>query len=480
MKRLCLVLLLVGLSCSAYALSAAPGRRPSGLQLCFPRPQAGDSIVIAPLEHLLVNGNLAGEARSLMINGQAVELHAQGRFATRIPWPGESLELEWITDAGLQRDRLVLLPPQVDRESLPPERSLLPGRHRLQERTAISTAPGASYWLFPLPQALVELRESDGRWGRLELGASLEGWVPLARLEPAAGPFREPALAGSALRYEGEARWSFALRPGPLVHHIEDDGSAGPLRLQLPGVFSAFDRAELDPAGLLEHMDWEALPGGGTELKLHTASDVHGISVSWEDGRMVLELQRAPRSLKGARILLDPGHGGEESGCIGASGMTEARLNRLLAEELARQLERKGAEVLWTVRADERMGLYDRVAVCDSLQPDLFLSLHHNSVPEDGDPWSTPGFSVYYYTGYSAKAARLLHEELADWGRLPDDGLHWRSLAVCRQWTCPALLLEAGSLIHPGEEELLLDERFRRAQAKKIRKALQEYFRSVD
>ncbi len=77
-----------------------------------------------------------------------------------------------------------------------------------------------------------------------------------------------------------------------------------------------------------------------------------------------------------------------------------------------------------------------------------------------------------------AQAARLLHEELADWGRLPDDGLHWRSLAVCRQWTCPALLLEAGSLIHPGEEELLLDERFRKAQAKRIRKGLQEYFSS--
>jgi N-acetylmuramoyl-L-alanine amidase len=84
--------------------------------------------------------------------------------------------------------------------------------------------------------------------------------------------------------------------------------------------------------------------------------------------------------LKVARILLDPGHGGHDTGTIGAGGLTEKELVLDLSQRLGKLIEeRLGSEVLYTRDDDSFVSLEDRAAAANQLQADLFLSIHANS-----------------------------------------------------------------------------------------------------
>lgn len=84
-------------------------------------------------------------------------------------------------------------------------------------------------------------------------------------------------------------------------------------------------------------------------------------------------------SLKVGRIMLDPGHGGHDTGTIGPSGFMEKDLALDVARRLGRLLEeRLGAEVVFTREDDTFVPLENRTALANEKQADLFLSIHAN------------------------------------------------------------------------------------------------------
>ena len=81
-------------------------------------------------------------------------------------------------------------------------------------------------------------------------------------------------------------------------------------------------------------------------------------------------------------ILLDPGHGGEDTGAIGRGGTREKEIALDIARRLKRRLEsRTAAEVLLTRDADVTLPLGERVAIAHAKHADLFVSIHLNFVP---------------------------------------------------------------------------------------------------
>ncbi len=81
-------------------------------------------------------------------------------------------------------------------------------------------------------------------------------------------------------------------------------------------------------------------------------------------------------------ILLDPGHGGEDTGAIGRGGTHEKEIALDIARRLKRRLEsRTDAEVLLTRDADITLPLGERVAIAHAKHADLFVSIHLNFVP---------------------------------------------------------------------------------------------------
>jgi N-acetylmuramoyl-L-alanine amidase len=114
------------------------------------------------------------------------------------------------------------------------------------------------------------------------------------------------------------------------------------------------------------------------------------------------------------RIVVDPGHGGWDSGALGLTGTREADIALGIARRLAKELEdRLDAEVFLTRQDDTFMELRDRAAMANALDADLFLSVHANAAPGP-TAW---GIETYYLSDASdSRAASLAARENATVG----------------------------------------------------------------
>jgi N-acetylmuramoyl-L-alanine amidase len=97
--------------------------------------------------------------------------------------------------------------------------------------------------------------------------------------------------------------------------------------------------------------------------------------------------------LKIGRIVIDPGHGGHDSGTLGADGIQEKDVVLDVALRLGQLLhDRLGSEIIYTRSDDTFIPLETRTAIANKAQADLFLSIHANSSPDA----SARGVETYY------------------------------------------------------------------------------------
>jgi N-acetylmuramoyl-L-alanine amidase len=106
--------------------------------------------------------------------------------------------------------------------------------------------------------------------------------------------------------------------------------------------------------------------------------------------------------LKIGKIVIDPGHGGHDTGTIGPNGLLEKDVVLDVAKRLGRLLEaRLGAEVIYTRRDDTFIPLETRTAIANRERADLFISIHANS-SRDSD---ARGVETYYLNFTSSPEA---------------------------------------------------------------------------
>jgi N-acetylmuramoyl-L-alanine amidase len=200
------------------------------------------------------------------------------------------------------------------------------------------------------------------------------------------------------------------------------------------------------------------------------------------------------------RIVLDVGHTAESEGAISARNVAEFVFNLRLAQLIEEKLKAEGfAETrLLLTKGKARPSLFKRVAAANNLQADLFLSIHHDSVPDSFlETWEFEGKKSHFsdrFSGYSVFVSRnnpdfktsLLFAELIG-KELKAQGLQFAQqytqtimgryqhpllnkeagvysydqIVVLRKTRMPAVLLEAGSIIN-RDEELKMDSPERR------------------
>jgi N-acetylmuramoyl-L-alanine amidase len=183
----------------------------------------------------------------------------------------------------------------------------------------------------------------------------------------------------------------------------------------------------------------------------------------YEGTTLVLTLRHPPQvpsqtgELRGVKILIDPGHGGKESGAVGPTGYPEKAINLLISRQLAEKLRAKGAQVHLTRTTDEFVSLGDRVAQIEQVQPAIALSIHYNALPDSGDPNVKKGISAFWFQPQSQGLANFLQQYLVQNLNRPDDGVYFNSLALVRPAIAPAVLLELGYMINPQEFEWITD-----------------------
>jgi len=222
------------------------------------------------------------------------------------------------------------------------------------------------------------------------------------------------------------------------------------------------------------------------EFNIRSDINFEGYYFEYEAGEVRLYLKKrkplaqGDKPLAGISIVLDPGHGGEASGAIGPFGpeMAEKHLNLINTFKLAERLEELGAEVHLTRTTDIDVSLQERVNISNRIKPDLFISLHINSVAETTNAQNIRGFTVWYRNPNTINISQTILDVMFNIN--PNTNRHKNinqaNLFVCRPAWTPSVLLEAGFIINIDDFVWLIDPLQQDKMADATVNAILEYF----
>jgi len=226
-------------------------------------------------------------------------------------------------------------------------------------------------------------------------------------------------------------------------------------------------------------------------------------------------------------VVIDPGHGGEDSGARGAGGLLEKDVALGVARALARELEEDPGIEVRLVRSDDRYvpiwARGDSATAWRGERPGIFLSLHANAAARSR---SVRGFETYFlspartdherrvvalenaplhreegseeearafgpdpdlgfilndlrnhdYVHWSSRLAELVQSELAGSHPGPDRGVKQGPFAVITNALMPSVLVELGFITNPAEERLLGRRDFQAEAARSLARAVRAFF----
>jgi N-acetylmuramoyl-L-alanine amidase len=179
----------------------------------------------------------------------------------------------------------------------------------------------------------------------------------------------------------------------------------------------------------------------------------------------------SPQPLAGRTILIDPGHGGKDPGAARA-GVEEKNITLAVSLLLRDKLESLGAKVDLTRDADVAVSLPERLTDSNTSCPDIFLSIHVNSVRLS----RVAGIETYYYDGRGRLLASMVLDTLAFQLRTPAKWSHARDLHVLVGNRVPATLAEIGYLTNPPSRALLRTPAYQERVAVSLADSLLDYF----
>ncbi len=125
----------------------------------------------------------------------------------------------------------------------------------------------------------------------------------------------------------------------------------------------------------------------------------------------LINTSKSYRRGSGELIVIDPGHGGHDTGAIGG-GKREKDLVLQIAKRLERQLKKRGYRVYMTRRSDVFLKLPQRTKIADRKDAKVFISIHANSLPKGSRRNKVQGIETYFLqTTRDAKSQRIAARE---------------------------------------------------------------------
>lgn len=193
-------------------------------------------------------------------------------------------------------------------------------------------------------------------------------------------------------------------------------------------------------------------------------------------------LRHVGPALVGKRVVIDPGHGGGDTGVVVRDGQlawTEADLAFDLAMRLEGRLAAGGVRVHLTRGRENGYPDAERAHFANRLDADLFLSLHHDG---HRNP-AAEGVAAYHFgtgNGVTSTAAErlagLVHRELVARTNLLDCGIHPKTWDVLRLTRMVAIRVEIGYLTSPLDRARIVDPSFRDTVADAIIAGVQRMY----
>ncbi|WP_172369068.1 SH3 domain-containing protein [Sporosarcina jiandibaonis] len=296
--------------------------------------------------------------------------------------------------------------------------------------------------------------EKSGNWVKLELGKGKSGWVY--------------SFHGKLTNTKSNHT---DVKSTPKKAYILSDGTN--LRRNATTSSEVIMRAN---AGnqfpiISETQDWYEvrLPSGETAF---VAAWVVSINDGQDSTVKPIKKNRVPGTLNGLNIVIDPGHGGFDTGTIGVNGTFEKLVTQRTAEMLARKLKSAGANVVLTRNMDTFISLQKRVSISHQNEADAFISVHYDASIDS----SIKGFTTYYTHGYQRELAVAVNNGLASAIPLRNRGAQPANYLVLRENRQNAILLELGFLSNAIEESSVNSESFREQATQGIYQGLITFF----
>ena len=180
-----------------------------------------------------------------------------------------------------------------------------------------------------------------------------------------------------------------------------------------------------------------------------------------------------PQGIEHAKIVIDPGHGGDDPGAVVTfSEKHEADHTLTTALLLKKELENLGATVILTRESDKSVSLENRAQLSNREKANAFISLHFDSGPNS----NASGTTGYYFTSTSENLAQTVNKYIARNLTLKSQGTEFQNFLVLRENKQPSILLELGYLNNPDDNKLIESTEYQENIAKSIASALKEYF----
>ncbi|SEI88534.1 N-acetylmuramoyl-L-alanine amidase [Propionispira arboris] len=195
-------------------------------------------------------------------------------------------------------------------------------------------------------------------------------------------------------------------------------------------------------------------------------------------------IPNAMPGIRGKTIVIDPGHGGSDSGAVGTKGIMEKDITLAISKQLQGLLTDAGAKVIMTRTSDVDVArpsaeaveeLQARVDVANRARADLFLSIHMDSFSSS----DAKGTSTYYYakgTPASQRLANLVRSGIIEQLGTEDRGTKTCNFYVVKHTTMPAALAEVAFVSNPGEGQLLTSTDGTKKAAQGIYNGIRRYF----
>ncbi len=153
------------------------------------------------------------------------------------------------------------------------------------------------------------------------------------------------------------------------------------------------------------------------------------------------------------KVIIDAGHGGQEPGAV-YEGRQEKEDALQLAFDVGNALERRGISVSYTRVSDVYDSPYEKAAMANASDADIFLSIHRNAMPVPGTASGVENL-VYEDSGTAGALGRNIGEALAEAG-WTDLGVKERpGLVILRNTKIPAVLVEVGFINNEKDNEFL-------------------------
>jgi N-acetylmuramoyl-L-alanine amidase len=194
-------------------------------------------------------------------------------------------------------------------------------------------------------------------------------------------------------------------------------------------------------------------------------------------------VRRSGHRLLGRIVVLDPGHGGADSGTV-AHGLTESEVTLDLARRIEGRLSAIGVTVLFTRSATTGPADLVRATMANQSGADIMLSLHCDSTDQTRASgvatffWGLDRFGAWSAVG--EHLANLIQREIVSRTGLADCRTHPRGWQLLQRTQMPTVRIEAGYLSHPKDAARLADPVFLDTLAEAIVIALQRMYLGED